>query len=366
MRTPVIAKTGGACGGKTTSINVTRQKMADRGWHGIIIPEAATEFRSHGLMVGKDIPVDLFQEHLLEYIIERENRYKLAAEACHHPKKFILCDRGRMDAKAYMTPEGFEEMVKRRGYTIPFLRDEPYDAVLHLQSVAVDKPEFYTCDNNPARTETLEEAAALDPRTKNAWLGHPHFKVIDNSTNLEGKVNRVIQHLCRILGIPVPLEIERKYLVEMPSLADIRVPYQVIDITQHYLETNEEGAEERVRARGQDGAFLYFKTVKRTVKSGVRMEIEEQINLDEYVRALRHQDPNTRPIRKERVCFLYDNQYFELDMFRDFNLCLLEIELTEENEFVSLPPFVDIKKEVTGEKAYSNASLARLDLAPAH
>lgn len=39
---------------------------------------------------------------------------------------------------------------------------------------------FYTDENNQARYETKEEAIALDSKLVNAWVGHPHFNIIDN------------------------------------------------------------------------------------------------------------------------------------------------------------------------------------------
>ena len=40
--------------------------------------------------------------------------------------------------------------------------------------------EFYTDSNNEARYESKEEAIALVRKLINAWVGHPHFSIIDN------------------------------------------------------------------------------------------------------------------------------------------------------------------------------------------
>lgn len=42
--------------------------------------------------------------------------------------------------------------------------------------------EFYTGDNNEARYESADEALDLDKKLINAWVGHPHFSIVDNST----------------------------------------------------------------------------------------------------------------------------------------------------------------------------------------
>ena len=40
--------------------------------------------------------------------------------------------------------------------------------------------DFYTDENTEARYESKEEAIALDKKLVNAWVGHPHFSIIDN------------------------------------------------------------------------------------------------------------------------------------------------------------------------------------------
>jgi len=40
--------------------------------------------------------------------------------------------------------------------------------------------EFYTDVNNEARYESKDEAIELDKKLINAWVGHPHFSIIDN------------------------------------------------------------------------------------------------------------------------------------------------------------------------------------------
>jgi len=50
--------------------------------------------------------------------------------------------------------------------------------------------EFYSDESNAARYETAEEAVILDKKLINSWVGHPHFKIIDNksSNGFVGKI----------------------------------------------------------------------------------------------------------------------------------------------------------------------------------
>src|SRR3990167_11439485 len=114
-----------------------------------------------------------------------------------------------MDAAAYMPRDYFEAALAADRLTLHDVRDS-YEGVLFLVTAADGAPAFYTLLNNKARQEdTLEKAIAADQRTLGAWVGHPHLRIIDNSTDFEGKMRRSLAAIARMLGIPVPLEIER-------------------------------------------------------------------------------------------------------------------------------------------------------------
>ena len=109
----------------------------------------------------------------------------------------VLCDRGACDVSAYLPPEAWQALLDEQGWSTIDLRDRRYDAVIHLASAAVGAEGFYTLENNAARSESLEEARGLDARLRDAWIGHPHLRVIDNSTDFEGKIRRVVAAVCR-------------------------------------------------------------------------------------------------------------------------------------------------------------------------
>ena len=219
---------------------------------------------------------------------------------------------------------------------------------------------FYTTGNNPARTETLDQARDLDEKVRNAWVGHPHLRIIDNSTDFTGKIRRVLTAICRIVEVPAPREIERKFLLRRcPTAEEMPVHFKEFLIEQTYLPTLD-GSEARVRRRSMEGSSIYTHTIKHPLLAGQRIEVEHQISSREYIALLEKADPARRTVRKHRRCFLWENQYFELDSFLDPNpgLAILEVELEAPDQAVILPPFVDIEREVTGDRAYSNYSIA--------
>jgi CYTH domain-containing protein/predicted ATPase len=357
---PTIVLTGGPCGGKTTVLSFLQQKLADLGFTVISVPEAATELILSGLKPGSlDIPD--FQRQILKYSIEKEDRWKEAARLIKADRKVILCDRGVADAAAYTSARDFDLMLMEQKLDVVEIRDKRYDAVIFLRSVAVDAPEIYTCVNNIARRETVQEACGLDARTLSAWTGHPHLRIVNNNSDMADKQNRVLREVCHVLGIPTPLEIERKYLVARCNLNEIPNPVQQVQISQYYLKSANEGEVERIRSRGQKGGCTYYHTVKKSIRPGVRSEIERQITDEDYCNLLRRADPDLGKIEKTRYCFVWEDQYFELDSFQNpKGLTLLEIELTDEHGAFTLPGFLKGElTDVTHDPSYSNYAIAR-------
>lgn len=123
-------------------------------------------------------------------------------------------------------------------------------------------------------------------------------------------------------------------------------------ILQTYLTTTD-GSEERVRRRTLDGGSTYYFTRKTSIPgSSDRFEIQHRIpERDYYTYIEERADHNYRPIRKNRYCFLWNNQYFEVDRFLDeTDEYQLEWEGTDRNHILQFPPFIKVIKEVTEEK----------------
>lgn len=200
----------------------------------------------------------------------------------------------------------------------------------------------------------------LDDKLISAWTGHPHFRVIDNSTEFEGKMRHLIAEISAFLGEPEPLEIERKYLIEYPDIQwlESNPKCRRIEIIQTYLKSSE-GEEVRVRQRGINGNYIYFKTIKKKVSPVKRVEIEKRLSQSEYLTLLMEADTGKRQIRKTRYCLTYEGQYFEIDVYPFWdNQAIAEIELKDENEKIVLPKEIKVIREVTDDENYKNAMLA--------
>jgi CYTH domain-containing protein len=365
-RAPIhrIVLTGGPCGGKSTALSAIADRVQGFGFQVYRVPEAATLLLGGGVRVRDVSPSQLvgIQAEMLHVMMALEDAFHAVALATGQPS-ILLCDRGTMDVSAYLPPEAWTALLNEQGWTVVGLRDRRYEAVIHLVTAADGAEAFYTTENNAVRTETPAQARALDRQVRDAWVGHPHLRVIDNSTDFARKVQRVTAAVCRIVGVPEPREIERRFLLRAGA-AGVEVPVrsEEFDIEQTYLLAQGDW-EARVRRRGQHGSCTYTHTLKRPVAAGQRVEIERQITGREYIALLAQADPARRTIRKRRRVFLWANGYFEWDTFVEprAGLELLEIEVDSLDELIELPPFLIVEREVTGDEEYANHTIALRD-----
>ena len=355
-----IVITGGPCAGKTTAMSWIQSNFAKLGYTVLFVPETATELISGGVAPWTCGSNADYQKCQMKLQLEKEKIFEQGAATMPVSKVLIVCDRGALDNKAYMSCLDFEAVISSQGCNEVELRDS-YDAVFHLVTAAKGAEQFYTTANNAARTETVGQAAELDDKLIAAWTGHPHLRIIDNAVGFEDKLKRLIAEIASFLGEPEPFEIERKFLIEYPDIGMLeKLPNcQRVEIIQTYL-TAPEGEESRVRQRGVDGNYVYSQTTKKKITGLKRVEVERRLTKDEYLRLLMDADPDCRPIRKTRYCLTYDNQYFEIDVYPFWvDQAVLEIELNNEDDEIRFPSQIKVIKEVTQDDSFKNASLAK-------
>ena len=355
-----IVLTGGPCAGKTTALTWINNYFSQRGYTVLTVPETATELITNGVApwtCGTNYEYQLLQMKLQKI---KEQIFEDAAKTMKNDKILIVCDRGLLDNKAYMKSVQFKSALKEYDTNETKERDS-YDAVFHLVTAAKGKEEVYTLANNEARTESIEEARKLDDKTISAWTGHPHFRIIDNSTDFEQKLERLLKEIASFLGEPEPLEIERKFLIYYPNIKQLEsMPNCTkVDITQTYLKSIDD-TERRVRARGIEGDYLYYLTEKKKISDIKRIELERKLTQDEYLELLMESDTRLHSIHKTRYCLSENNQYFEIDVYPEWdNQAIMEIELSSEEDEISIPDYIKVLKEVTEDESYKNYQMSK-------
>ncbi len=362
MQCVKIVLTGGPCAGKTTALSTIQGYFTKIGWKVVVLDEEASSLITSGIFPSDLDPVD-FQQLLAEQQIQKENNYEHFLTRANADKILLVCDRGICDSHAYITDPQFHELLHRLGLTAALARDR-YDAVFHMVTAADGAEEFYTLSNNAARSESPEFAIELDRRTQNAWVGHPHLRIIKNGVDFEQKLTNLLAEISNFLGEPLPYEIERKYLIEYPHVTSLLAMEncQRIEILQTYL-ISEPGEEVRIRQRGQNGSYTFTKTTKRnTGDPAKRIEVEERINRDTYLKLLMQADPERHPVRKTRYCIMQrdSGQYLEIDVYPNSTKhAILEVETASIDTPIVFPDFIHVIREVTDDYRYKNYWIAR-------
>lgn len=352
-----IVLTGGPCAGKTTALARIIEHFTSLGFQVFSIPEVPTIFIQAGMnfLTENKALFRSAEKAVLDMQLRLEEHFMAMAEASAKPA-LVICDRGAMDISTYMTPQLWDELCRELGTDTDTLRNTRYDAVLHLVTAA-DGAEAFYIGQNTMRTEGIEKACELDRRLIGAWEGHPHLRVIGNNDNFENKMHRVLVEISNVVGVPVPIEEERKYLVELRG----EVPNAVeSDIVQTYL-CGEKGEELRLRKQSWKGGLTVCTlNRKKTLSPTERVETERRVDYNQYMSLLRQADPQRADIVKHRRTFIWEGQFFELDSFVSpcENLNIMEVEGMRSHEEIKFPPFVRILEDVTGNLSYYNYHLA--------
>lgn len=364
-----IVITGGPCGGKTTCLAYLQQRLSEYGFRVLVAPETATILITGGVHDMVDLAMndqDMYFEVQRELVgMQRaiRDQFRRLANAFARERGervVILFDRGEADDAAYISPSEWEALLAEERLTWFDVRDS-YDAVIHMTTVAKGKPELYTTENNAARQESVEQAVEMDDRTLAGWVGHPHLRIIDNEPDggFDGKLRRALAAATRAVGVPAPVEIERKFLLAPAPELELLPNARRFEIEQTYLLSADPDKEIRVRRRADEhGNSTFYRTEKVRLTAAVREEVERIISAREYLRLLSQADPERKAVSKTRFCFAYAAQQFELDVYHDLELAVLEAELTDEADRLELPPFLTIEREITGDPEFSNATIA--------
>lgn len=176
-----VVLTGGPGAGKTAVLELIRVSFCE---HVRVLPEAA------GVLFGGGFPrlADDGSRRAAQraiFYVQRE----LETTAASGNAAILLCDRGTVDGAAYWPGPGdlwsavgttLEEQLRR------------YDAVIHLRTPAAALGYNRV---NPLRTESAEEAAAIDDRIRRAWERHPKRFIVESSSEFFDKAARALEIL---------------------------------------------------------------------------------------------------------------------------------------------------------------------------
>jgi len=355
--------TGGPCGGKTTAIARLSSFLRERGFEVIACAEVYTILASNGMSSGfysTDGMDTVIQNSVLDIQLSLEDSLERVLKARGKPA-VLLCDRGPMDGKAYLSDEKWQQILDQRGVAEADLRDTRYNAVFHMVTAADGASSFYTLENNQARRETREQALDLDRRTQKCWLGHAHMYVLDNSSDFEHKLQRLVNIVSRLVGLPTNLSRRSaKYLLRQrpdTTLFPKDVEFHRFEVEKVYIvvqDDNGSGAYSFIRKRttvnkdGKKQGSIYQLT-DVTKNDEEEFETKRIISAKEYKASYKSRDLSRYIVRQERISFLYKLQSFTIHIYNTPSpgLCILHAQVENNNKeepVVYLPDFLDIDR----------------------
>ena len=177
-----VVLTGGPGAGKTAVLELIRQSFCS---HVRVLQEAASVVFGGGFPREND-PDCLRSAQRAIYYVQRE----LEVIGDHHGAAIVLCDRGTLDGIAYW-PGPVEEFWSSLSTTLT-LELARYDAVIHLRTPAANQGYNH---QNPLRTESAADAAAVDDRIRQVWGRHPRVLIVDSTPDFLAKAARVLDLL---------------------------------------------------------------------------------------------------------------------------------------------------------------------------
>lgn len=193
-----IVITGGPCAGKTNVLGYIPSAAARCGYTVLTVPETATEFISGGVAPWTCGTNFEYQQCQMRLQLKKEELFLRAARTMPKEKILIVCDRGLLDNKAYMTEAEFAAILDELGMTEQEAVGS-YDAVFHLETAA-KRCDEYTISNNVARIESPDQAIALDDAILDCWKAHPYRQIMISRTSFDEKMEDVAEAIYEFLS----------------------------------------------------------------------------------------------------------------------------------------------------------------------
>lgn len=386
-----IALDGGPSALKSKSLTFLDGALEAEGYLPIIVPEAASILMlEYNIWPGRNgVSALKFQEFVLHLGVRMEVEALWLAEshAVKGANVVVLFDRPLAGGAAYVQTQEFDSLLAKYDLDHHRVSSHRYHASYHLVTAANGKEECYTCEDQPSRTETAEEALALDLRTLAAMEMHPHIEIIGNDCDEDGKKRSVLARILAFLRDHDETEV--KLLIEPIDLRDhsaVPVPHRLVHIEQRYLvaHSGAKGQNEELRLRAENevpghpyacrGVIHHLTRKLDTDTPGKRIEIPSIISEAGYAAIMRDcsLEPDTDPIEKLRArTFLRGEKGTGLRLEIDYILgpsrhagkSYAELELPRPDfpyEHL-LPSYVHVIEDVTGQKAHSMRHLAQRD-----
>jgi hypothetical protein len=215
---------------------------------------------------------------------------------------------------------------------------------------------------------------------RDAWLGHPAFKIVGNENDFKTKINNASKFFCDYLKQPSPHANSVRYFVRMSDFIPKDLKITEVTLESHYILLRQDSVpEEKVstdyvlRKRTQNETSSYSLSAMTIDELGKEIITTTKVlRKQDFDLMLMQADPTKLPVIRLRKSFAWKLQYFELDFWNGENVAnngsswlkvrdiksdcaIMNVDVDDPSKIV-FPPFVEVLEDIT--KTYSLKKMA--------
>ena len=216
---------------------------------------------------------------------------------------------------------------------------DSYDMVLDLLSLATCNPKLYELGSNIARSETPEEARALDKKTSASWVGHADLSIIRSDVSIDEEFAIIKNKIDEKLK--GEQNKDKKQIIIDNKLEDFKV-----------YDDNNSRLMQVESLKLQVASNLYLELLKRTYKNKTsilailqddnKIYSKEPINFDTYLELInRYKIESTE--KYDYLSFVYNQNLFDIKFYDEKTI--LEYKEKTDNKNIEFPSEIKLGKQ---------------------
>ena len=308
-----------------------------------------------------------FQKGLMRMQIALEDSFMDVALMVDDAPVVILIDRGLLDGSAYVSRTQWQALIDDSNLNMVMLRDNRYDAVLHMVTAADGAEDYYATLSNEARYESVEEAVEKDKKLREAYMGHKRWVLIDNNVeSFQQKINNAKTQIQNVLGHHTGSNFYKKFLLKKDDVKNpgtgVPVNFGVNQICEestvtetfiNYQSTEGKVLMASIEKKGSNLSYAY--TLKTTILKGDQQVNKKRvISAGEYIELQQSKREDVNTVVCNRVCTIDSGLYMIFDYYPRVAgqplICIIQVDaelLKKSGKRVSLPKYLNVEMEIT-------------------
>ena len=185
-----ILITGGACAGKTTSLEVIDNYLREKGYRVVVIDEVPTDLINKGIFYNKIGKIEF-----LELIIKTQinNEIECFEKYNNEENTIVIFDGSPIDCLKFISEDELEVILKKHDLDMDKIANR-YDAIIFLQTIAKKYPELYSNENNNARLTDINFAIERNDKLEKYYnkLEKVSFIECENDINIKNNNIKIV------------------------------------------------------------------------------------------------------------------------------------------------------------------------------